>query len=143
MEFRDAIYNKNKGYAHVTVQHLGEIFEGEAWGHPEDKDNWSEFAGCSYAETRAMISALKWERRNAKEKADQSIDFLKSCQCYKNFDKDSETAKVLYRQINQRVKKVNDLTDKINELYDSLDKAIRRRSIVVNALKNKRAKEDN
>ena len=143
MDFRDSYYNKSKGYAHVSVQHLGKVFEGEAWGHPEDKENWSEFAGCSYAETRAMINALKYERTIAKQKADDAIDFLKSCKCYKNFDSESETAKVLYRQINQRVKKVNDLADEINGLYDSLDKAIKRREIVVNALKAKRSKEDN
>lgn len=145
MQFISSNYEVNEieAISTVTVQHLGKKFDGYAWGHPDDKENWSEFAGCSYAETRAMIEALKYERKLAKEKADAAIDFLKSCECYKNFDKDSETAKVLYRQINQRVKKVNDLADKINDLYIELDKSIKRRNVVINALKRKRSKEDN
>lgn len=145
MQFISSDYevNEREAISAVTVQHLGKKFDGYAWGHPDDKENWSEFAGCSYAETRAMIEALKYERKQAKEKADAAIDFLKACECYKNFDKNSETAKVLYRQINQRVKKVNDLADKINNLYDDLDKSIKRRSIVVNAIKRKKTKEDN
>lgn len=143
MQFISSEYHAGDGVATVTVQHLGEKFKGYASGHPDDKENWSEFAGCSYAETRAMIDALKYERKLAKQKADDAIDFLKSCECYKNFDKDSETAKVLYRQVNQRVKRVNDLADKINNLYRNLDASIKRREIILNSLKKKKSKEDN
>lgn len=145
MQFISSDYEVNdmEAISSVVVQHLGEKFYGYAWGHPDDKENWSEFAGCSYAETRAMIEALKYERNIVKRKADDAIDFLKACECYKNFDKNSETAKVLYRQVNQRVKKVNDLTDKINNLYIELDKSIKRRNVIINALKRKKTKKDN
>ena len=143
MKFISSTYDKEKGYAIVEVQHLGYRFIGDAHAHPEDKANWSEFAGCSYAETRAMIKALTYERTLAKNKADQAIDFVKSCECYAGFDKDSPTAKAMYRQMNQRIKRVNDLADEINGLYDYLNKCIKRREIVLNAIDRKKSKEDN
>lgn len=143
MKFISSNYDKETGIAAVVVQHLGKKFVGYATGHSEDKENWSEYAGCSYAETRAMIKALKYERELAKHKSDEAIDFMKSCECYAGFDKESPSAKVFYRQMNQRIKRVNDLADEINNLYNSLDQAIKRREIILNALKAKKAKQDN
>ena len=69
---------------------------------------------------------------------------MKSCESYAKFDKNSDTAKVMYRQMNQRIKRVNDITDRINELMDELDRKIHRRVIVTNAIKRKQemSKED-
>jgi len=143
MKFICSSYNKEDGISHVCVQHLGKKFNGFATAHPDDRGNWSELAGCSYAETRAMIKALKYERKIAKQKADEAIDFVKSCECYSKFNKDDPSAKAMYRQLNQRIRRVNDLADEINDLYKALDTSIRRREIILNAIKAKKAKEDN
>jgi hypothetical protein len=143
MKFISSHYNQEKGLSNVCVQHLGKKFNGLASAHPDDKENWSELAGCSYAETRAMIEALKYERQLAKQKADDALDFVKSCECYSKFNKDDPSAKVIYRQLNQRIKRVNDLADEINDLYAALDTSIKRREIILNAIKAKKAKEDN
>ena len=121
---------------------LCNILERNAIAHP-DQPNKSEYAGCSYAEIRATIKGLKYERKLAKQKADEAIDFVKACECYSTFDKESPSAKAMYRQLNQRIKKVNDLADEINDLYRALDIAIKRREIVTGAIKRHKAKQDN
>ena len=144
MKFIESHYNEETGISTVIMQHLGKKFVGQAKIHPDDKENQSRFAGCEYAEIRAMIKALKNERKIAKNKADMAIDFIKACEGYAKFDKDSDAAKVMYRQLNRRIKKVNDITDEINKLLDDLDRKIHRRAIVTNAIKRKQemTKED-
>ena len=142
MNFIDAYYDKETGISKVIMQHLGRRFLGKAQCHPEEEKP-SEFAGCSYAEKRATIKALKYERKLAKIKSDMAIDFMKSCEAYKDFDKESPTAKVLYKQLNKRIKKVNDLADEINNLMKELDQEMQRRDIVTRALDRHRAKQDN
>lgn len=138
MKFIKSCYDPDTGFSFVIMQHLGKKFVGEARLHPEDNENASRYAGCEYAEIRAAIKALKYERKIAKNKADQALDFYKSCIGYTNFDPESDTAKVIKRQLNQRIKKVNDITDNINELMEELDRKIHRRAIVTNALKRKK-----
>ncbi len=143
MKFIKSIYDPDTGISNVIMQHLGKKFVGKAVAHPDDKENASEFAGCEYAEIRAKIMALKHERKIAKNKSDEALDFVKACECYANFDKDSATAKVMYRQLNQRIKRVNDITDEINELLMTLDRKIHQRTIVTGAIKRKKmSKED-
>ena len=127
------------------MQHLGIKFIGTAKLHPEDKENASSYEGCFIAENRAIIEALKYERELLKRKSDEAIDFIKACECYKNFDKESLTAKTMYRQINQRIKKVNDITDKINNIYKAIEMHSRARSTVLKAIdrKKKMTKKDN
>lgn len=138
MKFISGSYDHNTGISTVVIQHLGVKFTGRAYLHPDDKENVSSYAGCEYAETRAKIKALKYERMIAKNKADMAIDLLKSCQCYKNFNTEDATAKVLYRQVNRRIKKVNELTDRINELMKSIDKRIFARDITIKSIKRKK-----
>jgi hypothetical protein len=144
MKFIKSIYDSETGTSYVILQHLGKKFIGEAHVHPEDKDNMSEFAGCEYAEIRATIKALKYERKIAKNKADQALDFIKSCKCYSNYDNNSETAKVIARQAYKRVQRVNDLTDEINKLMRELSKKINRRARMVKVFERKKnmSKED-
>ena len=135
MEFIKSCYDPDTGFSFVIMQHLGKKFTGTARLHPDDKENASEYAGCELAEIRATIYALKYERKIAKNKADQALDFYKSCVGYANYDRESDTAKVILRQLNQRIKKVNDLTDQINELIDAADRQIRNRAVAARILK--------
>ena len=143
MKFISSSYNTETGESSVTMQHLGKKFTGTAKIHPDEFDKKSEFAGCSYAETRATIQALKYERSLAKQKADEAIDFVKSVEGYAKFDKNSPSSKAIYRQLNQRIKRVNDLADEINDLYKALEMSIKRREIILNAISAKKSKEDN
>ena len=145
MKFISGSYDFNTGISTVVVQHLGVKFTGKAYLHPDDKENVSSYAGCEYAEIRATIKALKYERTIEKNKSDMALDFIHACQCYSKFNADDPSTKVLYRQLNRRIKKVNDLTDQINELYKKLDMKIHQRPVVLRALERKKemSKEDN
>jgi hypothetical protein len=144
MKFISSSYCEKTGISTVTMQHLGIKFVGTAKLHPDDKENASHFEGCWLAEQRAIILALKYERYMAKKKSDEAIDFLKSCKGYAGFDPNSSTAKAIYRQVNRRIKKVNDITDKINECYKSIEKHQFNRKVVLNAIDMKKgvSKED-
>ena len=141
MKFIESGYNPTTGISYVVMQHLGKKFKGIAKLNPSEPEG-SSYAGCYYAELRAKIKALKYERALAKQKSDMALDFVKSIEGYSKFNKEDPSAKVVYRQLNQRIKKVNDLADQINTTYKELDSAIRRRDIVTKAIDRKKSKVD-
>jgi hypothetical protein len=137
------MYDSKTGYSRVIIEHMGKQFSGIASLHPDDKDKASKYAGCSYAETRAEIKALKYERKIAKEKAEEFRKIVKACEQYKNWDKNSPSAKIIYRQLNLKIRKVNELTDIINQKMKNLEKAIWKRDITIKAFERNRSKKIN
>lgn len=125
------------GAAHVWVDHLKTSFLGLAFAHPQE-ENPSEFVGCEIAERRAVIKALKYERKIAKEELKKHQDFVKACECYKNWNKEDPSAKIVYRQLNRRIKQVNDLTEEINNCEDLLKRYLVTREVLKKKLKEKK-----
>lgn len=125
--------NYENGHSLVVIKHLKHRFYGTADVHPDDKKNASEFAGCILAEMRAQIKALKYEKKIAKEEAETCRKFIRACECYKNWDKESQSAKILYKQLNYKIKRVNKLTDEINNLLFKINKYIVERDITLKA----------
>ncbi len=122
----------------VVVKMGKKQYFGSAKCHEDDA--WSEFTGCRYAEQRAEINALKAYRKQKKAECENIRKFIHSLECYKDFDKESPTAKTVYRQLNKRIKEVNDITDEINQREFNLRIAIRQQDRVSNKFKSK---EDN
>lgn len=143
MKFINSSYDPDTGISKVTMQHLGKKFLGIAKLNPDAKETASEFAGCYYAEIRAKINALKYERNKAKEEAEICRKFVKSIECYSKFNAKEDSAKSIYRQLNRRIKKVNDLAYQINNLLIHLDKSIHDRNIVLKAFEKRKTKQDN
>ena len=144
MKFISSSFDFDTGISEVVVQHLGKKFIGTAKLHPDDKDKVSNYTGCQIAEMRATIKALKYERKIAKNKSDMALDFIKSVENYTKFNKEDESAKSMYRQLNRRIKEVNDITDQINELYYEIDMLPRKKSVILNSiLTKKKSKQDN
>lgn len=144
MKFISSSFDFDTGISEVVVQHLGKKFIGTAKLHPDDKDKVSNYTGCQIAEMRATIKALKHERKIAKNKSDMALDFIKSVENYTKFNKEDESAKSMYRQLNRRIKEVNDITDQINELYYEIDMLPRKKSVILNSiLTKKKSKQDN
>jgi hypothetical protein len=131
----------DNGHSLVIMEHLHGLFEGFARLHPDDANHASEYAGCAYAETRATIKALKYEHMLAKKDAETCRKFIKSCECYKNWDPESSTAKAAYRQLNRRIRKVNKLADEINNLMKGLEKSIWSRDITLKAIERKQTNQ--
>lgn len=135
MKFRDSFYKDGK--ADVWVKHLEKIFLGRAFAHPEE-ENPSEFVGCEIAERRAVIEALKYERKIAKEELKKYQNFVKACECYKDWNKEDPSAKVVYRQLNRKIKRINDLTEEIKNCEDLLKRYIVTREVLKKRLKEKK-----
>ena len=144
MKFITSSYDPETGKTKVVMQHLGKKFVGIAKTHPDDMENSSELTGGTFAEIRAQIKALKYERELAKIKSDMALDFVKSVTCYAKFDAEDASAKSMYRQLNQRIKRVNDLADEINDLYAALDSLLlARKKYIERRKKEEASKEDN
>ena len=138
MNFVDSFFNGVE--SKVKVKHLGKIFEGRSNCLPEDMDKASSFAGCHFAELKAEIKALKYELKIAKASCDECRNFVKACTQYKNFDPESPTAKVMFRQLNRRIKTVNNIVDRIDSAQYNLEKEIRQRDLITSALDRQKAK---
>lgn len=134
MKFLNNAFDRKSGFSMVTLQHLGKKFTGFAKVHPDDENTATEFAGCTYAESRAYIKAMKYERNKAKEEAEICRKFIKACEGYKNWDPTSPSARAAYRQLNRRIKKVNELTDIITDEIFMLNHKIKQRDAVLKAL---------
>ena len=141
MRFIKADYNSVDGISGVIIEHLGQNFSGFAWVHPDDKENASEFAGCEYAEMRATIQALKYELKLEKKAYKECLNFVKACKCYKKFNEDDDTAKVMYRQLNRRKVKVEILQKRIEMIQEELDILISRRDKIMIKLKEKKEED--
>ena len=139
-KFLDSEYDEIQGLSSVVIKMNGELFEGKARLHPDDKEKASAYAGCRFAEKRAYIKGLKSLLKEEREKCDLYRNFVKSCENYKNWDRESPIAKDVYKQLNIRIKEVNKIVDKINLEIDALDREIRRQEIITNAIQTKKAK---
>ena len=137
MKLIESSFNPTLGKSIAVVKYKKRKYYGYAWIHPEDKEKASKYTGCRYAEIRAEIKALKREYKEEKYLCEECRKFVKACSQYKNFDKESPTAKVMFRQLNQRIKRVNKLADKINQKMQELEIAIKQKDIVSKALQKK------
>lgn len=123
MKFIDSIANSVEGESYVKVKHHGKIYSGKARLHPEDE--WSDFTGCRYAEERAEIKALKEEWKQKKTACEECRKFVVAVSQYAAFDKESASARAMFRQLNRRIKEVNKLAETISEKQFALNVAIR------------------
>jgi hypothetical protein len=139
--FVDSGFDEATGESWVTVALNHQFYVGRSKLLEEDKDKASKYAGCRFAEMKAELKALKDLRRIEKEKCDECKRFVKALECYKEFDKESKTARCVYRQLNKRIRNVNYLTELINKKREDFLIAINQRDIVVKAIERKKAKE--
>lgn len=123
MKFLTSKTYPDKGLSVVFVEHKGNNYRGEAKLHPDDK--WSKFTGCRFAEERAEIKALKDEYKQKKHDCEECRKFVAVVQQYAKFNPGDPSARAMFRQLNRRIKEVNNLADKINEKEFNLRIAIR------------------
>ena len=140
MYLTDSFFNEVTYDSYSVVYHNGKEYMGVARLHPDDKP--SKFAGCAIAETRAEIKALKDELKQEKAKCEEIRKFVKACRQYKDWDDNSKTAKLMYRQLSRRIKNVNRIIDEINARENGLQAYTFRRDIVVKALENKMSEKE-
>lgn len=125
MKLKYSNFNSVEGISTVILEHQGKEYTGYSVLLPEDIPTMSRFTGCRYAEMKAQIKALKGELKEKRKACDECRKFVQAVSNYKNFDKESPTAKAMYRQLNRRIKEVNKLIETINKLDFDLKVRIR------------------
>ena len=116
MRFLKGDFNAATGISTVVIEHMNHEFIGTAKLHPEDINFGSSYTGCTLAELRATIKALKYERKQVHRQTKEWTRFLNACTGCKKFNRYSNTAKVVFRQYNRQVKYMNDLAEEIKKL---------------------------
>lgn len=135
MYFVNSHTDKKEGVSNVIVRHKGHLFNGFAYLHPDDE--WSELSGCRYAEQRAEIEALRWEYKTKKAACEECRKFVSAVQQYAKFNPDDPSARAMFRQLNRRIKEVNNLAEEISKREFALKVAIRQQDKF-----NKKIKKD-
>lgn len=124
-------YDKETGISYVKIMtELGE-FNGLAKLHPEDEPIASNYAGCRYAEQRAILQYLK-----AKKKILVSqVKALQNCEnaivSTKGYNEKSIEAKAFRKQKYLLIKKKNNLEKSIESLHNKMLDSIEKRSTLV------------
>lgn len=102
-----------KTYSMVEIgTELGK-FTGIAYLH--EGDDFSNFLGCSVAESKAYRKYLKRKIANTKERIDELEKLIKMLNCCKQYNKDSFEA----RRIRRRYYNLEKELDTYMSLYDS------------------------
>ena len=140
MRFLDSGTVKETGYSTVIIKHKGNEYMGQAKCHPDD--TFSEFTGCRYAQERAEINALKDEWKQKKHDCDEGRKYLITVSQYADFDKESSTAKAMFRQLNRRIKEVNKLAEIISQKQFNLQVAIRQQDSFNNKSEQRRLNDN-
>lgn len=140
MKFIDSFTTPSDGYSRVIVKHRGSYYSGDARRHPDDE--WNEFTGCRYAEERAEIAALYDEWQEKKAKCEECRKFVVAVQQYANFNADDPSAKAMFRQLNRRIKEVNDLAEEISTRKFNLKIAIAQQDEFKKKLDKRNSRKD-
>lgn len=134
MYFIDSKTFPEEGTSYAFIRHDKRIYEGKARLHPDD--TFSEFTGCRYAETRAQIKALRAEYKKKKNACEECRKFVRAVTQYSQFNAGDPSAKAMFRQLNRRIKEIDDLADEITKLEFSLRISIRQQD-KLNRMKSK------
>lgn len=117
MRIKKLKYNSHNGKTIACLKSKrGNSFWGTADIHPDDKKYQSERFGKDLALTRAELSAAEFMLAEARTKLKVIDNFLSNLSCCNNFDKESPTAKAVFRQRNMVAKELEAAIDKVKIL---------------------------
>ena len=121
-------YNEKTGTANVVVRGKhGDIGSGKARLHEKDREYGSELVGCGIAHARARINLKKKRYQRLKAECEANRKFVQTVLSDKNFDKTSDTAKCIFKQMNAKIAEVNRLATEISNDMTELEASITKR----------------
>ena len=130
-----AEYNEQTGVSYVNINTSYGEFEGYAKLHAEDNDIASRYAGCQYAEQRAV---LKYMKHRIKILAWQ-IQALNNCQNQikgrVTYNPNSVESRALRKQIFILQNEKKDWQSRYNSLYSKLLKDMNDRKTIIESFK--------
>lgn len=118
-----ANFNAETGISDVVIKNKNGCFMGMATCHPEE-EAISEYTGCRYAEIRANIKAVQYEKRMVNAAIKELEDFEKILKSLKGYNPNSIEARRLRRRIHEKKEERIFLQTAIIAMKNALKKAM-------------------
>ena len=136
-------FDEITGISEVTIAtDIGE-FSGTSKLHDEDRNISSSFAGCQYAEMRAVIKYMKRKMHDLDMQIKGLTDFQSSLKCRKDYNHTSiENFKGLSKkEIEESIDELNKQKEiwekRMNSLYERMLRNMEQREKVIEKIINK------
>ena len=134
-------FDEITGISEVTIAtDIGE-FSGTSKLHDEDRNISSSFAGCQYAEMRAVIKYMKRKMHDLDMQIKGLTDFQSSLKCRKDYNHISIENSKTRRRIYELNKQKEIWKKRMNSLYERMLRNMEQREKVIEKIINKGDKE--
>lgn len=130
----------NDHYSWVKIQTKEGEFEGEAHTHPDDYEIEGKYAGCSFAERRAEIKAMKMRARFLKERYQAYQSLVNDLIYREKTDPDHYEYKVIIEYANRTYQEWFDLKEQIQLAKNKLDFDMNNRKEYVDKIQKRKNK---
>lgn len=131
-------FNKETGISKVTINTpLGE-FTGIAKLHEEDKNIMSEFAGCQYAEMRAILKYIKKKIQILNWKIESLENYQKVWKSKATYEHQNDASRTLRKQIYLLKQDRYNWQQKYSSLSEKLQQSIIHRETIINKIKERK-----
>ena len=130
-------FDEITGISEVTIAtDIGE-FSGTSKLHDEDRNISSSFAGCQYAEMRAVIKYMKRKMHDLDMQIKGLTDFQSSLKCRKDYNHICVENSKARRRIYELNKQKEIWEKRMNSLYERMLRNIEQREKVIEKIINK------
>ena len=130
-------FDEITGISEVTIAtDIGE-FSGTSKLHDEDRNISSSFAGCQYAEMRAVIKYMKRKMHDLDMQIKGLTDFHSSLKCRKDYNHISIENSKARRRIYELNKQKEIWEKRMNSLYERMLRNMEQREKVIEKIINK------
>ena len=130
-------FDEITGISEVTIAtDIGE-FSGTSKLHDEDRNISSSFAGCQYAEMRAVIKYMKRKMHDLDMQIKGLTDFQSSLKCRKDYNHISIENSKARRRIYELNKQKEIWKKRMNSLYERMLRNMEQREKVIEKIVNK------
>ena len=130
-------FDEITGISEVTIAtDIGE-FSGTSKLHDEDRNISSSFAGCQYAETRAIIKYMKRKMHDLDMQIKGLTDFQSSLKCRKDYNHICIENSKARRRIYELNKQKEIWKKRMNSLYERMLRNMEQREKVIEKIINK------
>lgn len=130
-------FDEITGISEVTIAtDIGE-FSGTSKLHDEDRNISSSFAGCQYAEMRAVIKYMKRKMHDLDMQIKGLTDFQSSLKCRKDYNHISIENSKARRRIYELNKQKEIWKKRMNSLYERMLRNMEQREKVIEKIINK------
>lgn len=134
-------FDEITGISEVTIAtDIGE-FSGTSKLHDEDRNISSSFAGCQYAEMRAVIKYMKRKMHDLDMQIKGLTDFQSSLKCRKDYNHICVENSKARRRIYELNKQKEIWEKRMNSLYERMLRNMEQREKVIEKIINKGDKE--